>query len=62
MKKALVKKFRGGIMKFKVDQELCIGCGACEGVCPEVFELDDDKSKLRLGKQSSPKRRGSQNS
>ncbi len=32
-------------MKFKVDQELCIGCGACEGVCPEVFEMrDDDKA------------------
>ena len=29
-------------MKFKVDQELCIGCGACEGVCPEVFEMRDD--------------------
>ncbi len=35
-------------MKFKVDQELCIGCGACEGVCPEVFELDDDKSQVKL--------------
>lgn len=34
-------------MKFKVDQELCIGCGACEGVCPEVFELDD-KSQVKL--------------
>ena len=29
-------------MKFIVDQELCIGCGACEGVCPEVFEMRDD--------------------
>ena len=34
-------------MKFKVDQELCIGCGACEGTCPEVFELDD-KSQVKL--------------
>ncbi len=34
-------------MKFKVDQELCIGCGACEGVCPEVFEMrDDDKAHV----------------
>lgn len=35
-------------MKFKVDQELCIGCGACEGVCPEIFELVDDKSQVKL--------------
>ncbi|MCK5149160.1 ferredoxin [bacterium] len=35
-------------MKFKVDQELCIGCGACEADCPEVFELDDDKSQVIL--------------
>lgn len=34
-------------MKFIVDQELCIGCGACEGTCPEVFELDD-KSQVKL--------------
>ena len=35
-------------MKFTVDQELCVGCGACEGVCPEVFELVDDKSQVKL--------------
>lgn len=34
-------------MKFIVDQKLCIGCGACEGTCPEVFELDD-KSQVKL--------------
>ncbi|MFZ5776358.1 MAG: ferredoxin [Thermodesulfobacteriota bacterium] len=27
-----------------VDQELCIGCGNCAELCPEVFELRDDKS------------------
>jgi len=35
-------------MKFTVDQELCVGCGACEGSCPEVFELLDDKSQVKL--------------
>jgi ferredoxin len=35
-------------MNFKVDQELCIGCGACEATCPEVFELIDDKSQVKL--------------
>lgn len=22
--------------------ESCIGCGACTGVCPDVFEINDD--------------------
>jgi ferredoxin len=35
-------------MKFEVDQELCIGCGACEDTCPEVFELPDDTSQVKL--------------
>jgi len=25
----------------KVNEELCIGCGTCQTICPEVFELDD---------------------
>ena len=35
-------------MKFKVDQELCIGCGLCESTCPEVFKLDNNKSQVIL--------------
>ncbi|OQY37949.1 MAG: ferredoxin [Candidatus Cloacimonetes bacterium 4572_65] len=35
-------------MKFKVDQDTCIGCGACAGTCPEVFELEDGKSQVIL--------------
>lgn len=35
-------------MKFIVDNELCIGCGACESTCPEVFELVDEKSSVKL--------------
>ena len=27
-----------------VDQDLCIGCGTCAELCPEVFELRDEKS------------------
>lgn len=41
-------EFIGGNMQFKVDQELCIGCGACEASCPEVFELVNDKSQVKL--------------
>ncbi|AEG59818.1 ferredoxin [Desulforamulus ruminis] len=29
-------------MKAVVDQDLCISCGACIDVCPEVFDWNDD--------------------
>lgn len=29
-------------MKFKVDENACIGCGACQAICDEVFEISDD--------------------
>lgn len=29
-------------MKVKVDNNSCIGCGACVAVCPNVFELSDE--------------------
>lgn len=28
--------------KVTVDEELCIGCGACANLCPKVFTLADD--------------------
>jgi ferredoxin len=27
-----------------VDFDLCIGCGSCAELCPEVFEMKDDKA------------------
>lgn len=29
-------------MKLKVNQDICIGCGACQAVCGDVFEINDD--------------------
>lgn len=29
-------------MKLEVNQDTCIGCGACQAICPEVFEINDD--------------------
>lgn len=26
----------------QVDEDLCTGCGLCEQICPEVFELGND--------------------
>ncbi|HOW60307.1 MAG TPA: ferredoxin [Candidatus Moranbacteria bacterium] len=27
-----------------VNEELCIGCGACEALCPNVFKVENGKS------------------
>lgn len=29
-------------MKAKVDKDACVGCGLCEGVCPQVFKMTDE--------------------
>lgn len=33
-------------MTFTVDKDLCIGCGICADLCPEVFEMQDDVSTV----------------
>jgi ferredoxin len=39
-----------------VDKKTCIGCSACEAVCPGVFEMYDDpegmKSKVKSGMEN----------
>lgn len=32
--------------KPKVNEELCIGCGTCEALCPQVFKVENGKSKV----------------
>ncbi len=36
-------------MAFKVElnQDECIGCGACVASCGDVFEMDGDKAKVK---------------
>jgi len=34
-------------MKVTVDEETCIGCEVCVDTCPEVFEMVDDKARVK---------------
>lgn len=36
------------MMKVKVDEETCIGCEACVDTCPDVFEMVDDKARVKV--------------
>ena len=32
-----------------VDEDTCIGCGVCEGLCPDVFKVEDDGKSHVIG-------------
>ena len=32
-------------MKAYVDPDLCISCGLCPSICPDVFSMDDETDK-----------------
>lgn len=36
----------------KVDEEKCIGCGACAAVCPAAFKMKGDKA-IATGKKAA---------
>ena len=38
-------------MKVVVNQNNCIGCGACESICPEVFQINDEGLSSVIGKE-----------
>ena len=33
--------------KIKIDKEKCIGCQACAALCPDVFEMEEDKAIVK---------------
>ncbi len=36
-------------MRAYIDEDACIGCGACVDICPEVFEMDGDVAVVKTG-------------
>lgn len=40
-------------MTIKVDQEICIGCGTCAGLCPETFQIREDGKAEAISQDSS---------
>ena len=38
-------------MKVRVDEELCIGDGSCEEICPEIFKMNEaDIAETKIDK------------
>lgn len=34
------------MLKPIVNQEICIGCGTCESLCPEIFKISNGKAEV----------------
>jgi len=41
-------------MKPIVDRDLCIGCGLCEDICPEIFQMRDDGYAYVIAEDPGP--------
>jgi len=39
--------------KITVDEDVCIGCGACVSACPECFELNEDGKSVVTNQECS---------
>lgn len=35
-------------MKVFIDEDECIGCGTCVELCPDVFEMNEEKEKAEV--------------
>lgn len=35
-------------MKVKVDEDVCVGSGNCEGTCPNIFKVIDGVSRVQV--------------
>jgi len=40
-------------MSINVNQDLCIGCGACTAICPASFKLNDDGKAEAISQELS---------
>jgi len=38
----------------EVDRDLCIGCGTCVELCPEVFEWMEEDERARASRSEIP--------
>ncbi|MFZ2258540.1 MAG: ferredoxin [Clostridiaceae bacterium] len=36
-----------------VDQDLCIGCGLCASIAPDIFEMNDEGKAIALVAETS---------
>ena len=34
-------------MEVTIDKKTCIGCGSCVAICPEVFEMKNNKASVK---------------
>lgn len=41
-------------MKIVVDQDLCIGCQTCVGLCPEAFRVNDQGKSEPTTQEEQP--------
>ena len=41
-------------MSIKVNQELCLGCGACASLCPDVFKMNEAGKSEAISSASAP--------
>lgn len=37
----------------KVDQNTCIGCGLCAGMCPDIFAMNEDGKSAPISQENT---------